>query len=301
MLSGGLDEADRELRRSTAHTELTLDERGRWTEMDKKALKILFSTYWSSSGWKADSDRITPPDDLRHAKQAGVVFDPVRFSHGDIVRRAIEVRSRIEPYAVAQAFLASLTTRRLEFRSALGSYAVLRHFPPHEHHDPDSPCPVCDEYDTPDEDVDLNVLNFERFKWGGVRHNQPFYATFDLEQFLSIDPPSPTDADSATFLAILRAIEAVAPGTTAPRLEKALVGLLPSNESEREILVNILGYTGILAVPDHPGHFTEFVTPGKWESPPHGLSDVDYPACWWQGRYGIDRAALRFWFPALED
>ena len=25
----------------------------------------------------------------------------------------------------------------------------------------------------PDEDEDLNVLNFERFKWGGVRHEQP--------------------------------------------------------------------------------------------------------------------------------
>ena len=90
------------------------------------------------------------------------------------------------------------------------------------------------------------------------------------------------------------------PGTTAARLEKALVGLLPSNESEREILINILGYTGILAVPDHPGYFRGYVTPGMWESPPHGFTDVDYPACWWQGRHGIDRAALRFWFPALE-
>ena len=114
------------------------------------------------------------------------------------------------------------------------------------------------------------------------------------------DPPPPTDADIATFLGILRAIESVPPGTTAARLKRALAGLLPSNESEREILINILGYTGILAVPDHAGYFKGFVPPEGRELPPHRFVDMGYPACWWQGRHGIDRDALRFWFPTLE-
>ena len=267
--------------------------------MDKKALKILFSTYWSSSGWKADSERLTPPDDLRYAKRAGVMFDPIRLSHGDIVRRAIEARSRIEPHAVAAAFLASLTTRRLELRSALGSYAVLLHFPPHEHHDRRKRCPVCGEYNTPDEDVDLNVLNFERFKWGGVRHDQPIYATFDLERFASLDPPSPTGADVAIFRRILREIESVPPETTAPQLEKSFVGILPSNKAEREILVNILGYSGVLAVPDHAGFSNGFVRSDERQLPPQRFVEMGYPACWWRGRFGIDEAALRSWFPTL--
>jgi hypothetical protein len=103
--------------------------------MDRKALNILFSTYWSSTGWKPERDQVTPAADLLHAKRAGVMFDPVRPSHEGIVRRAIEVRVRVDPEAVAAAFLASLSTRRLELRSALGSYAVLRHFPDHDHHD----------------------------------------------------------------------------------------------------------------------------------------------------------------------
>jgi len=268
--------------------------------MDKKAVKILFATYWSSSGWKADSDRITPPEDLRYARQAGVMFDPIRLSHRDIVRRAIEVRTRIDPQVVAQGFLASLTSRRLEIRSALGSYAVLRHFPLHDHHDPDSPCPVCDEYDTPDEDVDLNVLNFGRYKWGGVRHNQPIYATFDLERFRCLDPPSPTDADVATFLSILRTIESVPSSTTAPRLEQALGGLFPSNKAERDILVNILEYLGVLVDPDHPGYSGGFVRSDARRLPPHHFVDLAFPVCWWRGCHGIDRAALRDWFPALD-
>src|SRR5436309_3507884 len=97
--------------------------------VDKRALKILFATYWSSNGWKRKEEQVTLPEDLLYAKQVGVMFDPIRLSHEDIVRRAIEVRGRIEPQAVADAFLASLSTRRLGLRSALGSYAVLRHLP----------------------------------------------------------------------------------------------------------------------------------------------------------------------------
>jgi hypothetical protein len=77
-------------------------------------------------------------------------------------------------------------------------------------------------------------------------------ATFDLERFLSLDPPMPTDSDVATFLRILRTIESVPPDTTAPGLEKTIGGLFPSNKAERDILVSILGYLGILLTPTTP-------------------------------------------------
>jgi hypothetical protein len=59
----------------------------------------------------------------------------------------------------------------MEYKKMGRADGSMKAITPREHDDPDSPCPVCDEYDTHDEDVDLNVLNFERFKWGGVRHN----------------------------------------------------------------------------------------------------------------------------------
>ncbi len=267
--------------------------------MDKKALKILTATYWTSNGWKPEEKQITPPEDFLYAKQSGVMFDPIRLSHRDLVRRALEVRGRIDPQVVADAFLASLSTRRLELRSALGSYAVLRHFPPHEHHDRRTSCPVCGADDAPDEDEDLNVLNFERFKWGGVRHEEPMYPTFDLEQFLGLDPPLPTDADIEIFRRILQTIESVPPDMSAPRLEKVLGGVFPSNKAERQILITILGYAGILPVPDHAGFLDGFVPSDERALPPQRFVDMGYPVCWWKGRYGIDRAALRDWFPAL--
>ena len=65
----------------------------------KKALKILFTTYWSSKGWKAEKDQVSPRGNLLFDKRAGIMFHPVRLSHEEIVRRAIDVRARVEPEA----------------------------------------------------------------------------------------------------------------------------------------------------------------------------------------------------------
>lgn len=266
----------------------------------KKALKILFTTYWSSKGWKAEKDQVTPPDDLLFARRAGVMFDPVRLSHEEIVRRAIDVRAGVEPRAIAAAFLASLSTRRLDLRSALGSYAILRHFPDHDHHGPRNPCPTCGEYDRTRRDEDLNALNFERFKWGGVRHQHPSYAAFNLERFLESDRLEPMDADLAILRDLLRAIESVPAKTTGPQLQAGLIGIFPSSKAERDILVNILGYCGILRTPGHPGFRERFIPSCDREDPPHHFVDMGYPACWWRGRDGIDRDAVREYFPALD-
>ena len=269
--------------------------------MDKKALKILSATYWTSNGWKPEEEQVTPPEDFLYAKRAGVMFDPIRLSHEDIVRRALEVRGRIDPQVVADAFLASLSTRRLELRSALGSYAVLRHFPPHEHHDRRTRCPVCGAVRRSGRGRGSQRAQLRAVQVGwraprgaDVRHVRPGAIP---EPRLR---PRPRDADIEIFRRILRTIESVPPDMTAPRLEKVLGGVFPSNKAEREILITILGYAGILPVPDHAGFLDGFVPSDERALPPQRFVDMGYPVCWWKGRYGIDRAALRDWFPALE-
>ena len=227
------------------------------------------------------------------------MFDPIRRTHDQIVRRAVEVTACVDAKTVADAFLASLSTRRLDIRSALGSYAVLRHLLAHDYEDLPARCPVCGEYNRPDEDIDLNVLNFERHKWGGVRHERPYYATFDMEQFLRIDSPKTSPGDLVIFRNILTTVEGVPPETTASQLQAKLGGVLPSTQAEREKLIDLLGYTGILAIPDHPGFRDGFPPLANRLSPPH-WGEMGYPACWWKGRYGIDRAAVQAWFPALD-
>src|SRR5215469_11101124 len=99
------------------------------SDVDKRALTLLHSSYWCSSGWKQRAE--TSPADLAYAKAGGVMFDAVRLSHREAVAWAIQSRDHVSKERVVDSFLASLTTRRLDLRSALGSFAVARNLEPH--------------------------------------------------------------------------------------------------------------------------------------------------------------------------
>jgi hypothetical protein len=268
--------------------------------MDKKALQILFQTYWSPAGWRDEHQRAADPEDFRHAKQAGVMFDPIDLTHDRVVKWLLEVRAKIQANEVADAFLASLTTRRLDLRSALGSYSVIRHFPDHTHRGGRGACSICGAYDPRGTEAeDLNILNFERFKWGGVRHDQAVYAAFDLERFMASERPEPTEEDKVVLRSILDMIEGVAAAVTAPQLQGKLSGLFKSNKAEREVVLNILGFCGILRTPGHSGYWDDFVPYANRELPSQRFVDMAYPTCWWHGRDGLDRDAVRRVFPTL--
>ena len=263
--------------------------------VDRRAVKVLFDTYWSPAGWRDEKSRSTPPEDFDYAKRAGVMFDPLRVSHSDLVKRAIKVVRRVKRQTVADAFIVSLSSRRLELRSALGSFAVLQHFPEHIAPRQREDCPVCGEYNHGAEQ-DLNVLNFERFKWGGVRHEQPLYASMDLELFQKLPHFTSTAADVAVFKNVLKAIEAAPAKTSSASLEKHLAKTFKSSKAEREIVISILGYCGILATVAHPGYTHRFVPSSDRELPGRRFVDMAYPACWWQRSEGINQEALAYWF-----
>jgi hypothetical protein len=224
------------------------------------------------------------------------MFDPIRLSHDDIVKRAIAAVRRIERQAVADAFIVSLSSRQLELRSALGSFAVLQHIPRHAEPRQRDACQVCGEYKRAAEEQDLNVLNFERFKWGGVRHDQPLYACMDLELFQRLPRATPTVADVTIFKDVLKAIEVAPQKTSSAALEKRLAKPLKSSKSERDTVVGILGYCGILATAEHPGYMHRFVPWSDRELPTRRFVDMAYPACWWQRSDGVNREALAYWF-----
>ncbi len=263
------------------------------TDMDKKALTILEKAYWSSAGWKL---QYVSPEDFEYAKQAGMMFDPIRVSHDSLVSRAVAARKSLTKKEVANAFLASLSTRRLEIRSALGSFAIVQHLPVHSFSDKRGYCPVCGWFENTEGLEDLSVLNFERYKWGGVRHDQLLYATFDLELFSKTAVPTPTDDDRQIFSHVVATIRKMGPNDTVPALEKALGKVLKSNKAERDILIDILGLCGVLETRSHKGYSKRFVHSDRRELPSRRFVDAKYPVCWWRGADGINEGALRSFF-----
>src|SRR5579872_780347 len=98
--------------------------------MDKRALKILFDTHWTPAGWTREPRQVSA-EDFAYAKAHGVMFDAAKLSHDETIQQLRTVVGRLGRQQVVDGFLSSLSTRRLEWRSALGSYAVAQHLPIH--------------------------------------------------------------------------------------------------------------------------------------------------------------------------
>jgi hypothetical protein len=232
---------------------------------DPRARKILFDTFWSSSGWK--SSRTTEPGDLAYARSAGYMFDSLAGTHDEWIARARAAADRVTLDEVASAFVASLGSRSLAARSALGSLATAWHLAPHAVRPWSASCGECGLYSA-NRPEDLDVLNFERHKWGGVRHGSPIYAWFDLDLFARSERPQQEPRDVDILNRILDAARELEPEARPADLERAIAPLLPSSKDERRTLLGILAMCDVLAAPDHPGLLAQWVPYSERQPPP---------------------------------
>ncbi len=240
---------------------------------------------------------------MRTAADAGVMFSQERTEdHDGWVAAARAAAAPLSALEVGEAFLASLTSRRLDLRSALGSYAVARFLPGHsfEHACHSYMCQVCGLSDDvgADEPEDMNVLSFERFKWGGVRTDDVVYVAFDLEQFARAPRLRPTQADIDLGKRLIDQLRELPGGTTAARAVTYLK-MIKGNKAERDIIVGILGVIGILETDDHRGYSRSFMPRRDRSLPGRAYIDQEYPACWWTADDGLNDEALELFLPQL--
>ena len=212
------------------------------------ALRPLMKMFWSARGWREPP--VPPaPAELARAIADGVLFDQPRSdSHDGWVTAARRAAAGLSAEEVGAGFLESLSSRRLDLRSALGSYAVARMLREHEFEAAPgaSYCAVCEQYRDPTED--LNIFSFERFKWGGVRRTDVRYVAFDLEQFARAPRTGPTPADRQLGREVVEALRGL-PDRSMIGKAAAALRMIPSNKEEREILVEILATCGIWRTP----------------------------------------------------
>jgi len=274
--------------------------------MDKKATKILMSTFWGGGGWKSPHAPFSG-DDFEYAKSKGVMFNPLTISHDEIVERLHHMHQNPAlKERVITAFLHSLSTKKVYLRSALSSWALTRNMPLHTYgerpalHANTSACGDCNflrlQSDKQYVDVDLNVLNFERIKWGGVRHGWLLYCLMDLELLLQddndnssnstesnhISPYEVTEEDRTILAKMLEASQTGDPTDSARSLEKKWKDCVPSSKQERDSLLEIWAAAGILVPMDTPrkrkGGSGDFIFVATWQGDDgyHAENVLDY-------------------------
>jgi hypothetical protein len=142
----------------------------------------------------------------------------------------------------------------------------------------------CESY----ENEDLNVLNFERIKWGGIRLNHVLYCLFDLEQFTKLEKMVPTEEDYAILKQILKTIETIPPKDGPRQLEQALKETFKSSKNEREVVIEILACIGVLQ-------------PGSDDRPKRGGKNDWHFAENWRGEDGYNQEVVQFYFDIMND
>jgi hypothetical protein len=131
-----------------------------------------------------------------------------------------------------------LTSKRLDWRSGLGSYANAKRLLTEQN--------ISEYFYGYGENNDLNVLNFERIKWGGVRQHNGLYNWLDLELLNKEDIPSPTKQDIEIFKNILNVIDNAQTGDTPSKLRDDLKEVFKASKDERHVLMEILGCADII-------------------------------------------------------
>jgi hypothetical protein len=261
---------------------------------DKRAVQILFNMFWSPSGWRPEQEQSVSAAEFEYAKSQGVMFDPSATSHQDVVERLLRAVNSLTPQEVGDAFLASLSSRRLDWRSLLGSYTVFRHMPSHDATGAIR-CDICGLYLNGSAN-DLNVLNFERLKWGGVRHGYPVYALLDIDIFRAMPRPVPTQEDLVIFKSIIASISAAPANARSATLNTNFPRELRANKAERDVMIGMFGFLGVLATEEHPGFARKFVRADSRKLPGRRFVDMAYPACWWHKQDGVRFEPLKEYF-----
>jgi hypothetical protein len=264
--------------------------------MDKRAKNILFKTYWKN-GWIDDKNVKITQEDFEYAKSKGLMFDNITITHDDCVNEILEIVKKISVKKISQAFLSSLSNRRLDWRSGIASYFIAKQLTKHAYSKAVSghgynengeidctvyTCGICRDLkygiigDEKYTDGDLNVMNFERIKWGGVRHGDLLYTLLDLRIFCTEEITEPTNEDIIIFKNILETIETSQPNDYPSTLEKRLSECIKSTKNERNILMEIMGCIEILK-------------PASYDRPRRGRNDWKYIEFWrGEDKYNIN-------------
>lgn len=272
-----------------------------------KGKKILFKTFWNSTGYTYTDPT---PEEFAIAVKEGYMFeDTQNRSHEETLIQLRQVVAQIDPTDIANAFLYSLSTRALEYRSPMGTYYYAKAVPAHASHSP-THCGWCNWTEghcdfrvqktkywegpwQPKHTLE-NASNFERYKFGGRNHNQVQYALFDLTQFLKLPKVTPTKTDYTMLRGILRAMDELEPRRKAGAYRDLLVKkkIIPCNRYEISSLIDILGLCGILSTAEHPCPEVEF-RGYLGIDPPELRSDIAYPVCWWRASDGVNEERFR--------
>ena len=240
--------------------------------MDKKAVQIL-------NRLRDDRKKHSvSAEELAYAQKMGVVVEdrPITLDRAlDVLDRVFEAVSLED---AAQAFLYSLSSRDVDYRYILASYAYARSWFSFDR----------GQTEEVPEKLTGSFFNWVKHKGGGIwgTIGKPI---FFLEQFAPMERRTASDVDVEILRSILELADSMENKASGSALATAIrtAKLLPCNQAEAVGIVESLGICGILDAPGHPGFLHSFTPPLERDTGDLRQS-LSYPLNWWHGANGVN-------------
>jgi hypothetical protein len=269
---------------------------------DQRAVAALlkFNTY-ADGAYAPESTGGLSAEEFERAAAAGLLFRPnVRsLTHDEVVDSVCSaLRSKPRRF-YTDSFLAGLSSGSFVLRAGLSAYAAVHRLTPHAFAPPDrgNYCALCG-VEKERNLVQRNWLNRARFEVGGLLSPTVPDAMFYLHEHARLPQPIPLAEDFRIFSDILRVLSTAAADETVKKTVARRMARIPghlSTAESRQLLLETLGYCGILETAQHGRMVDRFVRLAVAPKKAHS-SDWQYPVDFWTGADGLNRDALSFWF-----
>jgi hypothetical protein len=221
------------------------------------------------------------------------------MTHDEVVGACVQAAEALDHIQVGLAFVASLSSRRLDWRGVLPAYAVYRQLPRHDYAPtqvfqagPDASCYICGLPSPSETKVSGRLLVGNL---GRAYYLQTSLTT--LQQFADTEKTIPTAADIGMLAETMNRLRN-RNGAKLGELQKLIQGVFPGNKFEREDLLGSLALAGIFQL-EAPSYFDGWVTYDIRESvmPAHFYAkDSPHPLRHYKPECLINETAISFWF-----
>jgi hypothetical protein len=267
-------------------------------------LKLLQHLYSGNTIWDKElrASRHTIPKDvtteqLQALETAG--HEPNRFVSPQHEETINELRALAERWTLqdsAQAFVASLWSAPMIWRSLLTGKLIATSLPDHEYtpYPSSHKCQICG-LDVND-GVDTSLQWYWRMTSATPLDGDIFGHVLALKEMAaSQELPVPNEYDRWTLRAVLTVLRNLPPKTRYSKAADALkkAQLLPSKKVYvyRDLL-ETLALIGILDTTEQPGMITAFTSYAERDKRPNTRVEVQAPLAWWDSSIGINEHNL---------
>lgn len=218
------------------------------------------------------------------------------MTHDELCQAVIDSVKQADEQKIIAGFLASFSSRNLAWRSAFGSYVILKHFKPHEYRLSERyrhRCYYCG-FDKNFHDVDYSDVLGKYY-----HHYEIEFALCEVANINQANVTNPTNDDIKIFKSIINAIDNLDKTAQLSELQKSLIGVFKSNKLERKSLLEILGYAGIL-LPRNQQCYKDDYLPYEFinstQPSQHYKKEWQYPVRFWTGQDGVNQENLAYYF-----